>query len=458
MSYTLLNNAGDGIFLAVHACGMVRKKSIGIYTAVSVRRPLSTLRSFTSRLLAFVSIFGSLGWAQQPAPDWQTEVQKYAQAQDWSGAMRIVDREIARAPHDMDVRAWRARVLAWSGHLAEAEREYREIIASAPNDPDTWMGLAGVYSGEGQTEEALRALDRAVELDPRRADLRVARARVFRATGNRREAKREFQRALDLDPGCAEARAGLPALQGEAKHELRFGWDTDLFSFANANRGEWMTLVSRWSSHWTTSLAGNFYQRGGADAGKLVGSVTGRRPQWGALTLGGATGRDNGVIPKSEAFFEYGHGWRVSESALVRGVEVAYGQHWYWYTTARILTVNGTTVVYLPRQWTWSFGLTGARSRFPGTRAEWRPSGVTRLGFPVAGRSERQLRGNVFFAVGTENFGQVDQIGQFSSQIYGGGLRFQWTTRQDVTGYAAFQQRTQDRAQTSFGFTYGIRF
>ena len=74
------------------------------------------------------------------------------------------------------------------------------------------------------------------------------------------------------------------------------------------------------------------------------------------------------------------------------------------------------------------------------------------------GRSERQLSGNVFFAVGTENFGQVDQIGQFSSQIYGGGLRFQWTTRQDVTGYAAFQQRTQDRAQTSFGFTYGIRF
>src|SRR5713226_7380846 len=94
---------------------MVRKKSIGIYTGgFTVRRPLSTLRSFTSRLLAFVSIFGSLGWAQQPAPDWQAEVQKYAQAQDWSGAMRIVDREIARAPHDMDVRAWRARVLAWS--------------------------------------------------------------------------------------------------------------------------------------------------------------------------------------------------------------------------------------------------------------------------------------------------------------------------------------------------------
>src|SRR5689334_3285166 len=61
--------------------------------------------------------------------------------------------------------------------------------------------------------------------------------------------------------------------------------------------------------------------------------------------------------------------------------------------------------------------------------------------------------GNVFFAVGTENFAQVDQIGQFSSQTYGGGMRFQFTQRQDVTGFAAYQKRTQDRTQTSLGFT-----
>src|SRR2546425_9575306 len=158
---------------------MVRKKSIGIYTAVSVRRPLSTLRSFTSRLLAFVSIFGSLGWAQQPAPDWQTEVQKYAQAQDWSGAMRIVDREIARAPHDMDVRAWRARVLVWSGHLAEAEREYREIIASAPNDPDNWMGLAGALSGGGCTARAPTAPGPGAAIRPKPAGPRRARDPLF---------------------------------------------------------------------------------------------------------------------------------------------------------------------------------------------------------------------------------------------------------------------------------------
>ena len=46
--------------------------------------------------------------------------------------MRLVEQEIARAPQDMDVRAWRARVLAWSGQLPEAENEYREILKTGP--------------------------------------------------------------------------------------------------------------------------------------------------------------------------------------------------------------------------------------------------------------------------------------------------------------------------------------
>jgi hypothetical protein len=37
-------------------------------------------------------------------------------------------------------------------------------------------------------------------------------------------------------------------------------------------------------------------------------------------------------------------------------------------------------------------------------------------------------------------------------------LRFRFTALQDVTAYGAFQQRTQGREQTSFGFSYGIRF
>jgi tetratricopeptide (TPR) repeat protein len=424
-------------------------------------KPLKALGAMSSagpKLLAGIWIFCSLLWGQQPAVSWQDEVRRCAEAQDWAAAMRIVDREITRAPQDMDKRAWRARILAWSGQLAEAEHEYLEILSVTPNDPDNWLGLGNVYSREGKTDEALRALDRAVEIDPKRADLRAAHARALQAANNQSAAKLEFKTALDLDPRSTEAHTGLLSLRGEPKHELRVGVNTDLFNFADANHDQGVSLTSQWTPHWRTSVVGDFYQRAGTDAGKFVANVTGKLPRWGALTVGGATARDNDVIPKSEAFFDCDHGWRLGERGPVRGIEIAYGQHWYWYSTAQILAVSGTTLVYLPHEWTWSLGLTGARSQFAGAGAEWRPSGVTKLGFPITGRNQRRLGGNVFFAVGTENFAQVDQIGRFSSQTYGGGLRFQFTARQDVAAYAAYQNRTQDRTQTSFGFSYGVRF
>jgi tetratricopeptide (TPR) repeat protein len=409
--------------------------------------------------LLLVSLFGASALrGQSQIPDWQIQVRNYCDTRDWESALRVVDQEISRAPEDMDIRAWRARVLAWSGHLPEAEKVYLEILKVSRNDPDNWMGLANVYLREGRIVEALRALDIAVKLDPTRADLHAARARVLRAADERNEARLEFQNALNLDPTSEEARAGLISLRPPLKHELRFGQDNDLFNFADANHGEWISLASQWTPRWASAVAGSFYQRGGVEAGKFVGSVTRRQPQWGAITAGGAVGDDNAVIPKSEAFFDLDRGWKGGETTLVRAVETVYGQHWYWYQASRILTLTGTAIVYLPREWTLSLGATGARSVFSGTSAEWRPSGITRLGFPLANWGPKRLSGNVFFAAGTEDFGVLDQIGRFASQTYGGGLRFQFTAQQDLTGYGSYQKRTENRTDTSFGLNYGIHF
>jgi tetratricopeptide (TPR) repeat protein len=422
------------------------------------RRALSSrwLSSFGMIFVMVLVVFPAFG--QEQPSEWQTQVRKFAESKDWDSAMRIVERELVRAPQDMDVRAWHARVLNWSGHPAEAEKEYLEILKVSRNDPDNWMGLASAYSREGKIEDSLRALDRAVELDPKRADLRAARARVLRVKGQRNEARMEFQKALNLDPTSIEARAGLISVRGEPRHEMRFGQDNDLFNFTSANHDGWVSLVSQWTPHWATSFAGSFYERAGIRAGKFSGAITGRLSRWGALTAGGAAGHDNAVIPKSEAFFDVDHGWKTGETNFLRGLEFDYGQHWYWYQASRILTLNGTTIVYLGRDFTLSLGATGVRSKFSGTGAEWRPSGITRLGFPLANWSERRLSGNIFFAVGTEDFAQVDQIGRFASQTYGGGLRFQISARQDVTGYASYQKRTQNRTDTSFGLSYGIHF
>jgi len=411
-----------------------------------------------TKLAAGLWLASTLSWGQQGASNWQEEVRRYSQAQNWAAAMNIVDREIARAPEDMDVRAWRARVLAWSGKLAEAELEYQQILTAVTNDPDNWMGLATVYTREGRTREALRALDRAVQLDPKRADIHAARAAALRAVGDRAEAKVEYNQALALDPTDAEVRAGLLSLHSESRHELRLGVNADLFSFADANQDEGVELISHWTPRWTTDVAADGYHWGGLTAEKFVAGLTAKLPGWGALTVGGAAAHDSGVIPKDEGFFIYDQGFKLHGTEFLHGLELVYGQHWYWYSTARILTVNETALFYSPHDWTWSLGLTEARSQFPGTGAEWRPSGMTRLAFPITKWEERRLGGNVFFADGTENFAQVDQIGEFSSQTYGGGLRLQLTARQDVTGFAAYQRRSQGRTESSFGFTYGIRF
>src|SRR5689334_8772864 len=151
--------------------------------------------------------------AQEQQPDWQAQVRKYCDAKDWASAMRVLEQEIVRAPGDLDLKAWRARVFTWSGRLAEAEQTYLAILKISANDPDNWAGLASVYAREGKTGEALRAFDTAVQLDPRRADLRAARARALREAGRPMEARDEFHEALSLDPKNSDARGGLISLR-----------------------------------------------------------------------------------------------------------------------------------------------------------------------------------------------------------------------------------------------------
>jgi len=411
-----------------------------------------------SGLLLWVLALAFPVLGQVQTSDWRKEVRDYSGAHDWESALRVLDQELALAPQDVDIWAWQARVLAWSGQLERAEKKYLEILALSQNDPDIWEGLGSLYLREGRNSDALRALDTAVKLDPTRADLHAARARALRAAGNQSEARLEFQKALSLDASSVEARDGLRSLRAEPKHVLRFGQDNDIFNFAGSNHGEWTSLASMWTPKWATTVAGNFYQRGGVNAGKLLSSVTRKDSKWGAVTVGGAVGHDMGVIPKSELFFDLDHGLKTSETRFVRGLEFVYGQHWYWYQSSRILALSGTAILYLPREWTFSLGSTGARSTFTGAGADWRPSGMARLGFPLAGWGEKQLSGNIFFAVGTEDFGQVDQIGRFASQTYGGGIRYQLSPRQDLAGFASYQKRTQNRSDLASGLSYAIHF
>lgn len=418
---------------------------------------LRSLAQLARLLLAAVLL---AGLASLPAPaadapaDWMAQVQATVTAGNLDAALKLVDARIAAQPSDLEAHGWRARLLAWKHRYAESETEYRFVLSRKPDDLDMLLGLADVLHWDGQDAAALKILDQAAALAPGHSDVLVRRGRVLAALKRDAEARSQFRQALAINRDDQTARLGLESLAAQSRHQLRIGTDVDAFNYVDTAATETMSLASRWNSAWSTNFAFNVYQRFGQRAGKLTGMVTRNLPASNWLTVGAAAGHDHGVIPKSEAMFGYGHGFRL-DNPFFRGLETSYDQHWYWYSTARILTLGGTALVYLPRQWTWLLSLSAARSAFSGVPGDdWQPNGRTALTFPLL----RRVSGNVSFAVGSESFAEIDQTGRFAARTFGGGLRYALTDVQDITGYVAVQDRSQARSETSGGVSYGFRF
>ncbi len=427
--------------------------------------------------------------------DWLAETRSRIAASEFEAALAVVNERLEQAPEDLEARGWRGRIQQWMGRLDAAEADYRVVLERHPQDTDILVGLADVLSRQGRIEEALAALEQAGQADPSRTDVHVRRGQLLRRLERRPEARAAFQQALSLAPDDAAARRGLDSLQPEARHELTIGADIDRFNYTSTAQSFGANLRSKLSENWTSNFGGAFYNRFGERAVRLVGGVTAITERRGAFTFGGGVSpRDAGVISKREAFFEYDRGFTLSRTAFLRGVELLYIQRWLWYRDASVMTLGPGAIFYLPRNWTLTVRVTAARSDFdvavpidpidPGDdgddgdeeddeddedgdgdgsdgggalqngSGEWSPSGAVRLAFPI----HRRLTGNVFFAVGTESFAQVDEVGRFSARTWGGGLRWRLAKGQHIGGYAFYQDRSQGRTQTSFGLIYGLAF
>jgi tetratricopeptide (TPR) repeat protein len=319
----------------------------------------------------------------QGSVQWQELVRSYSQKGDWGAAMLVIDQRAITRPDDPEVMAWRARVLLWSGRPDDSEREWLRVLSLAPRDPDNWIGLSAAYLRQSRPEQALPAIDKAVELDPRRADTHFMRGRTLLVLKRTDDGAEEFRKALGIDPYNEEAKRALIALRSPAKNQLLITSNTDLSSFTSPYQQNEAKLSRELNSHIKVGALAGFYRRAGVDSGKFGLSLTSRAPRWGALNFGGTMAHDSGVIPRNETWFEYDRGWRLSADLPVRGLEVIYGQHWYWYATARVLTISETAILCFPRNWTWSAGLSGARSGFAGAGPSWTPSETTKLGFPI---------------------------------------------------------------------------
>ena len=391
------------------------------------------------------------------AQDWIASVRALAAERKFAEAKVLLDARLAANALDWEALGWRGRVNAWSGDWPAAERDYRRVLDAVPNEAEIMLALADVQGWQGRHGEALATIERALPLvlgTALEAEAHLKRGRQLRALGRHEEAKSAFAETLRLAPSNADAQRALAQPARVPRHEARFGLDYDKFNFTGDAQAYTVSLRSELSSRWVSNASLTFFNRFGEKPVRGAGSITYRATPRDAITIGGAGADHRGIIARGEFFFEYDRGIRISETAPLRGLELTYGQRWLWFRGARILTLTPTVIAYLPRDWTFTVQTTAARSQFTGTGAEWRPSGLVRLAFPA----HAKLTLNTFFAVGTENFARVDQVGRFSARAWGGGGKWQFAPRQDVSFYSFYQDRSQGRSQTSFGLSYGFRF
>jgi tetratricopeptide (TPR) repeat protein len=385
--------------------------------------------------------------------DWQQQVRSAVDHHQISVALAVVDRRLAEAPDDMEAHAWRGRLLAWTGHWQEAETEYQLVLNKFPSDVDVLTGLADVLLWQKKYSEALAVLEQARRAAPQNPDVLVRRARLLALLERTSEARAQFQAVLVSDPSNPAAVSGLAGLAGISKYELRIGEEADLFNYTQDAQVETITLTAHLNRAWTATVGVSPYHLFGENAVKIWAEAAYRFHQNNWIRVLGAAANPQDVVPESEALIEYGHGFRLS-NAWVKGLESSYQEHSLWYRGAQVVTLNTTQIAYLPNQWTWTLSVTGSHTRFAGGESDWVPSGSAKLGFPLF----RSLSANLLFAVGAENFAQVDQIGRLSARTYGGGLRYRFAENQDVTAFVARQDREYGQKQTSLGLSYGIRF
>ena len=403
-------------------------------------------------LLFFIS--GDAARAFQSDADWAPRIRAFVEANDLQQAGKVTNEWLTAYPDDLDARAWRARLHAWTNHWEEAESEYRALIPLSPRDVDLLAGLSDVLIWQKRDKEALVFIDQAIAIDPNRLDITLRRAQALQRLQRTREAQISYEEILARDESSADARKGLKEIRSAKRHELRIDSGLDSFSYAENGSAFSVSVRSKWNSRWATLGSVSQYHRFGENAtGATAGATLNFSPR-DALTVAGSAAKDNGIIPRASAEFEYDHGIHLSEAGPIGGLEIAYRQRWLWYRDARLLVLSPSAILYLPKNLNWLFQFSANRTAVTGSSPGWKPSGSTRLSVPFGNRAS----GYLLFAAGTENFEYAEQIGQHSMRTWGAGTRIKIAAGQEILGYLNYQRYAEGQTVTSVGASYALHF
>src|SRR5262245_14307178 len=245
------------------------------------------------------------GFSEENGTDWSAQVRALAEANRFTEAKQIVTRWMEAYPADLDARAWNARLLSWTNHWSEAETEYRKLVKLAPDDPDLQLGLADILNWQKRYQEALPVLEQTCSANPSRHDCQLKRARTLQNLGRNSEAQQVYRLVLAQDASSAEAKAGLEQSREPSRHEIRIGSDLDFFNFAQNGSAVAAGIRSRLNSRLHSAFSATQYDRFGERVMRFGAESTVRLGNAANLTMGGAAAKEQAVIPRNEAFFEF---------------------------------------------------------------------------------------------------------------------------------------------------------
>lgn len=182
------------------------------------------------------------------------------------------------SPPEIDAALQRALDSHRRGHLAEAERIYREVLARAPAHPAALRFLGVLRHQRGDSESAVQLLQGSLNGAPSNPFAHTNLAVVFIALGRFEEALDHLDRALALKPDYAEALSNRGTALAELKRfeEALASYDRALAvkpDYADAwyNRGTTLNALGRHAeavAAFDRALAlapdfpGNHYNRG----------------------------------------------------------------------------------------------------------------------------------------------------------------------------------------------------
>lgn len=384
----------------------------------------------TASLLALVAGGAHLCWAD----DWLQPLHVCIAKNDFACARKLVDAQLDQNSNDATALIWSARLTSWAGDYSGAGRLYGRALAVSPNNAEALVGLIDVQLWSGKPSAAL-------------ATIRLAEA-AHVAEG---ELIPRREKALAAVVAGTELRSDQSVT--ETRHEVRIGSQIDRFNFASQAYGEEVSLMSRWSPHWSTRFAGTFNQRFGEAARQASAGFTFRATPHYWFTGETAFANSQDVVARHQLGFELGTA-RALPLPMVKGYELYVQQHNFWFTSAHVTTFGATNLFYLPHDWMLTIGATAARTDTTAADVAWEPSGFSKILFPFT----KSVSAELMYAVGAENYSVADQIGHIATRSVGGGMRFKINGGQDIFVDLMSQDRSQGKSQLTVGASYGLHF